>query len=112
MSSEKNKVEVIDRIYKVIQSRKNATPTDSYVASLRTGGLKKIAEKIGEEATETIIAAVGGDRKQTVYESADLIFMLMVLWSEMEIIPKDIFEELSRREGVSGHEEKNKRTKT
>ena len=79
---------------------------EQYVSFLRNKGLNKIAEKLGEEATETIVAAVTSKRNQTISESADLIFVLMVLLAEMKISPEEVFEELIKREGISGHVEK------
>lgn len=101
--------DIFDRLYAVIAARKGADPSSSYVASLYEKGLRKIAEKVGEEAVETVVAAVGPDRDALVGESADLLFHLMVLWAETGITPDDIRAELARREGVSGIEEKNSR---
>tara|TARA_Y100000590_G_scaffold456750_1_gene607949 strand:- start:4439 stop:4762 length:324 start_codon:yes stop_codon:yes gene_type:complete len=100
------KSDVIERIYNVIVEKKGADPKISYVSYLRNKGLNKIAEKLGEEATETIVAAVTSKRNQTISESADLIFVLMVLLAEMKIFPEEVFEELIKREGTSGHVEK------
>ncbi len=100
----------IDRLFATIESRKGGDPDKSYVAKLHGRGLNKIAEKLGEEAIETIVAAVAKDKAETVAESADLLFHLMVLWSAKGITPDEVFAELARREGVSGIDEKKGRT--
>ncbi len=105
-------IDVINRIYQTIVARKNANPQSSYVASLFARGNKKIAQKIGEEATEVVLASAGGDRKEIIHESADLVFHLMALWVTYGITPDEIGAELVRREGVPGLEEKAKRVKS
>ncbi len=100
---------VIDRLYAVIRGRRGADPDKSYVARLYAKGRLKIAQKVGEEGVETALAAVAGNRKELVGESADLLFMLMVLWSECGVKPADVFAELARREGRSGIDEKKSR---
>ncbi len=102
--------QVFSRLFAVIESRRTADPKDSYVATLLQSGTTGIAQKVGEEAIETIVAATAGDVQGTVSESADLMFHLMVLWAHLGIAPGDVFDELARREGVSGHEEKRNRT--
>lgn len=94
------------KLYATIESRKGADPGASYVASLFAKGRGKISQKVGEEATETVIAASGGDTQEIVRESADLLFHLMVLWADSGVTPEDVLNELKRREGTSGHEEK------
>ncbi|MEP2990355.1 MAG: phosphoribosyl-ATP diphosphatase [Parasphingorhabdus sp.] len=89
-----------------IRERRDADPGSSYVASLRTKGRAKMAEKLGEEAIETVIAAVQDDRNGAIGESADLLFHLMVLIADMDISLEDVIAELARREGLSGLEEK------
>ena len=101
----------IDRLFATIESRKGGDPDKSYVAKLHGKGLNKIAEKLGEEAIETIVAAVAKDKAETVAESADLLFHLMVLWSAKGIAPDEVFAELARREGVSGIDEKKGRAR-
>ena len=93
---------VMERVFAVIEQRRTADPKDSYVARMFAKGRKKIAEKVGEEAVETVVAAVDKDPGQVVYESADLLFALMVLWAQMGLKPEQIFAELARREGTSG----------
>jgi len=99
----------IQQLFDTVSSRKNAKVEESYVASLFAKGRKKIAQKVGEEATETVLASAGGDNKEIIAESADLLFHLTVLWAAHGITPDDIAAELKRREGVSGLEEKKSR---
>lgn len=101
--------DVIARLVDVIESRRNADPEVSYVARLFARGPRKIAQKLGEEAVETALAAVGDDKTETVSESADLLFHLLVLWAACDIRPQDVAAELARREGLSGIEEKKSR---
>lgn len=98
--------ETLSRLEATIQSRRQADPGSSYVAKLNARGLNKIAQKLGEEATETVIAALVEDRQALVGEAADLIFHLVVLLAAKDIPLADIMAELDRREGVSGIEEK------
>ncbi len=104
-----DKTEILDRLEAVIASRKGGDADKSYVAKLFAKGRKKIAQKVGEEAVETALAAVMDDKQEVVAESADLLFHLMVLWADMGISPDDIFVELAKREGISGIDEKNSR---
>lgn len=96
----------LSRLFETIESRRGADPDDSYVARLLARGTPKAAQKLGEEAIETAIAAVGEGREELIAESADLLFHLMVLWSLKGIRPAEVMAELARREGVSGLEEK------
>ena len=96
----------LDRLAAIIASRRHADPATSHVAKLLKQGRAKIAGKVGEEAVETVIAAVQNDRAAIVAESADLLFHLSVLWADAGISPDDIDAELARREGVSGLAEK------
>lgn len=89
-----------------IRDRRDADPGKSYVATLRAKGRPKMAEKLGEEAIETVIAAVQDDPAAVTNESADLLFHLMVLLADMNISLDDVLAELARREGLSGLEEK------
>ena len=93
-----------------IAQRLTASPETSYVAKLHAKGLKKIAQKLGEEATETVIAALAGDEKELVGEAADVIFHLMVLLAEKGVKFEQVLAELDRREGVSGITEKASRS--
>lgn len=101
---------VIERLYTVIRGRRGADPEQSYVARLYAKGRLKIAQKVGEEGVETALAAAAGTKADVVGESADLLFMLLVLWSECGVRPADVFAELARREGRSGIDEKKSRT--
>jgi len=101
-----NKEDILQAVYQVILDRK-ANPTDSsYTASLMRGGIDKILKKIGEEATEVVIAAKGGVHDEIVYESADLVFHLLVLLGHQNIPPEAVYDELRRRFGISGIAEK------
>ncbi len=104
-----DRTDILDRLERVIAARKGGDREKSYVAKLFARGTKKIAQKVGEEGVETALAAVLEDRGQVVSESADLLFHLMVLWSHLDIAPDEVFEELARREGLSGIDEKNAR---
>ena len=106
-----DKSEILTRLEEVIKSRKGGDIDKSYVAKLFHKGRKKIAQKVGEEGVETSLAAVMDDRQDVIAESADLIFHMMILWTDMGISPDEIFDELARREGLSGIDEKNARTK-
>lgn len=101
--------DVIDRLYTIIKSRRNADPAQSYVAKRLQQGTGKIAQKVGEEAVETVIAAMGGKRDEIIGESADLLFHLLILWADAGVHPDEIRAELARREGISGIDEKLKR---
>jgi phosphoribosyl-ATP pyrophosphohydrolase len=98
--------DILLAVYKVILDRK-ANPTDSsYTASLMRGGIDKILKKIGEEATEVVIAAKGGVQEEIVYEATDLVFHLLVLLGHQNITPEAVYQELRRRFGTSGISEK------
>ena len=97
---------MLDHLYATILSRRAADPASSYVASLNARGRARIAQKVGEEAVETVIAACRDDRAGIVAESADLLFHLAVLWADAGVTPDDIAVELKRREGTSGFDEK------
>ncbi|BCX82358.1 phosphoribosyl-ATP pyrophosphohydrolase [Methylomarinovum caldicuralii] len=98
--------DVLQRLAAVLEARKQADPQSSYVASLYAKGLDAILKKVGEEATETVIAAKGGDREQLIYETADLWFHTLVLLAHQGLGPEDVLAELARRFGLSGLEEK------
>lgn len=103
------KQDILEKIAAVIESRKGGAVDKSYVAGLFSKGRKKITQKVGEEAVELCIAATQDDRSEAISESADLLFHMMVLWSDMGISAEDIYDELIRREGVSGIDEKKSR---
>ncbi len=98
--------DILNKVAAVLEARKSADPASSYVAGLYAKGLDAILKKIGEEATETVIAAKGGDRKQIVHETADLWFHTLVLLAQQGLTPEDVLRELDRRFGLSGLEEK------
>ena len=100
--------DILSRIGAVIESRKpgnGADPSTSYVAKLFDKGLDAILKKVGEEATETVMAAKDGDPGKVVYEVADLWFHSMVALAHFGLKPEDVLRELARREGLSGLEE-------
>lgn len=96
----------LDRLEQIIAERRTADPGSSYVAKLTARGRAKIAQKVGEEAVELVIAAIADDRDEAVKEGADLLFHLTVLLADMGLSLDDIRAELDRREGVSGLAEK------
>ncbi|MCW8902411.1 MULTISPECIES: phosphoribosyl-ATP diphosphatase [Sedimenticola] len=101
----------LERLAEVLEARKNADPDSSYVAKLYSKGLDAILKKIGEEATETVMAAKDGDREKIIYETADLWFHSLVLLAHQGLKPQDVLDELDRRFGLSGLEEKARRGK-
>lgn len=102
---------ILNDLYATILSRKGADAQTSYTASLFAKGTAKIAQKVGEEAVETCIEALQGDKGKLKNESADLLYHLMVLWADQGIKPEDVYAVLEEREGTSGIAEKNSRTK-
>lgn len=98
--------DVLSRLTKVLEQRKQADPDSSYVAKLYHKGLDAILKKIGEEATETVMAAKDGDKDKIIYEVADLWFHSMVLLTQQGLTAEDVLKELDRRFGLSGIEEK------
>lgn len=98
--------DVLQEIAQVLELRKSADPESSYVAGLYAKGLDTILKKIGEEATETVIAGMQRDKEQIIYETADLWFHCLVLLASQGLGPQDILSELQRRFGLSGLEEK------
>lgn len=105
-----NMQSVFEQLSVTIESRKTASPDSSYVAKLFHKGANSILKKIGEEATEVVIAAKDENREQIVYESADLLFHLMVMLARYDLTLADVAEELARREGLSGLVEKASRS--
>src|SRR5713101_2909283 len=98
--------EALERLWRVIESRRGADPDTSYTARLFARGTAKIAQKLGEEAVEAVIEGVKGDREALIGESADVLYHLLVLWAACGVTPADVAGELARREGVSGINEK------
>ena len=101
--------DILQQLSEVLEQRKEAAPDSSYVAGLYAKGLDAILKKIGEEATETVMAAKDGDTKKIVYETADLWFHTMILLASKGLGPEDVLEELARRFGISGIDEKESR---
>jgi len=101
--------DVLSRLADLLEQRKSADPQSSYVAKLYAKGMDSILKKVGEEATETILAAKEGDPAKIVYETADLWFHCLVMLAQAGLKPQDVLDELARREGLSGIEEKAKR---
>jgi phosphoribosyl-ATP pyrophosphohydrolase len=93
---------VLDRLYKVIESRRGADPAVSNTARLFAKGTEKIAQKLGEEAVETVIEGVRGRKKDLALESADLLYHLLVLWADRSQKPDAVWAALAAREGISG----------
>jgi phosphoribosyl-ATP pyrophosphohydrolase len=98
--------DTLEKLAAVLDERKQADPDSSYVAKLYSKGLDAILKKIGEEATETVMAAKDGEKDKIIYEIADLWFHTMVLLSQQGLAPRDVLNELERRFGLSGLEEK------
>ena len=98
--------DTLEKLAKILEERKQADPESSYVAKLYSKGLDAILKKIGEEATETVMAAKDGVPEKIIYETADLWFHSMVLLSQQGLKPQDVLNELERRFGLSGLEEK------
>lgn len=96
----------LEQLESTIKARRDADPSTSYVASLFARGMPKIAQKLGEEAVETVIAAMAGDPKAVASEAADLLFHLTVLLAAAGVPLSDVMAELDRREGTSGLAEK------
>jgi phosphoribosyl-ATP pyrophosphohydrolase len=107
----KGMVETLERLAAVIESRKGGEAGKSYVAGLLAGDEDRLLKKIGEEATETVLAAKSGDRLHLVRETADLWFHCLILLSRHGLSPADVLAELERREGISGLDEKAARKK-
>ncbi|RKZ48994.1 MAG: phosphoribosyl-ATP diphosphatase [Gammaproteobacteria bacterium] len=105
------KNDVLSELAETLESRKNAAPDSSYVASLYDKGLDEILKKIGEEATEVVIAAKSGEKTAIIHETADLWFHTLVMLAQQGLSPDDILSELGRRFGMSGLEEKASRKK-
>ena len=103
--------DVLQQLAEVLEQRKQEPANKSYVASLYAKGLDHILKKIGEEATETVIAAKDGDKQKIIYETADLWFHIMVMLADQDLGPDDVIAELGRRFGLSGLEEKAQRLK-
>lgn len=97
---------VLEELYRVILERKINPAENSYTSALLKKGIDKVLKKVGEESAEVIIAGKGGTRDEVVYESADLLYHLLVLLACREVDPDEVFSELRRRFGMSGLDEK------
>ncbi len=97
--------DVLARLADVIETRRGADPATSYVARLLSRAPDAVLKKIGEEATETVMAAKDGDRPRIVAETADLWFHCLVMLAQYDLAPSDVLDELARREGLSGLDE-------
>ena len=104
--------DALDKLFATIAARKGSDPSQSYTAKLPAQGVEKCAKKFGEEATETVIAAIQKDRGELAKESADALYHLLVLWAASGITPEDVYAVLQSREGQSGLEEKASRAKS
>jgi phosphoribosyl-ATP pyrophosphohydrolase len=102
---------VLDRLFAVVESRRDADPMLSHSARLLSRGPAKVAQKFGEEAVECLIEAVAGNRDALIAESADVLYHLLVLWVSSDVAPTEVWAELARREGISGIAEKAARAK-
>jgi phosphoribosyl-ATP pyrophosphohydrolase len=98
--------DTLDTLEATIRARRGADPATSYTAKLFTGGRGKIAQKVGEEAVETVIAALSEDKTALIGEATDLIFHLLVLLADCDVSLDGVRAEIRRREGVSGIDEK------
>jgi phosphoribosyl-ATP pyrophosphohydrolase len=98
--------EGLDRLFATIAARKGADPASSYTAKLLAEGVEKCAKKFGEEATETVIAAISRDKAELAKESADVLYHLLVLWAASGVTPEEVYAVLKSREGQSGLAEK------
>ena len=103
---------VLDRLWSVIVSRRDADPSLSHSARLLSRGPAKVAQKFGEEAVECLIEVLRGDKTAVVGESADVLYHLIVMWVAAGVAPEEVWAELMRREGVSGITEKASRART
>jgi phosphoribosyl-ATP pyrophosphohydrolase len=103
--------EGLDKLFATIAARKGADPAQSYTAKLLAAGVEKCAKKFGEEAVETVIAAIQQDKAELAKESADVLYHLAVLWAASGITPQDVYAVLKSREAMSGLDEKASRPK-
>ncbi len=101
-----SKAEILEQLFQTVMARKGADPSESYTAKLFSKGTRKIAQKLGEEAVETALAAVSEGKDEVIAESADLLYHLTVLWADQDITPDEVFEALANRQGISGIAEK------
>ncbi len=109
MDDRKTDAAIVERLFRLIKNRRGADPKTSHTARLFAKGRATIARKVGEEAVETVVAALGETPERVAQESADLLYHLLVLWAETGVAPADVWTELERREGISGVAEKKAR---
>ena len=102
---------MLDALYQVVLSRRDAEPSSSHTAALFNKGVKKIAQKVGEEAVEAAIEGVLQEPEKLAAESADLLYHLLVLWAACDVEPEQVWQALAARKGVSGLVEKASRKK-
>lgn len=100
--SENMSEDILNRLADLLEQRKAADPASSYVAKLYDKGMDSILKKVGEEATEVVIAAKDGNKEEIIYETADLWFHTLVMLAKADLTPQDVLNELARREGLSG----------
>ena len=105
-----NAADILERLFAVIEDRRGGDTSESYTARLLAEGADRIAQKLGEEAVETVIAGATENRAAVISESADLLYHLLVLWAASGIAPGEVWAELARREGRSGLDEKQGRS--
>jgi phosphoribosyl-ATP pyrophosphohydrolase len=103
--------EILDQLYAVIEQRRGADPSESWTARLMQKGLPKICQKVGEEATETIVAALAESHDALLEESADLLYHLLVLWAAKGVQPDDVYDVLYQRRIGAGDVKKKKQKK-
>ena len=103
--------DALDKLFATIAARQGGDPNASYTAKLLAAGVETCAKKFGEEATETVIAAISRDKTELAKESADVLYHLLVLWAASGITPEEVYAVLRAREGMSGLEEKAARSK-
>ena len=112
MNGNPSSSDILRQLGEILEARKGQDPDQSYVTALYAKGLDAILKKVGEEATETVIAAKGSDPAKLFYETADLWFHTLVMLAHQGLGPDAVLDELARRFGVSGHDEKAARAKT
>lgn len=103
--------DILEKLCAVLDERKQADPDASYTASLLQHGPDKVLKKLGEEATELLLASKSNNNDDIIHETADLLFHMLVLLKHHELTLDDIYAELEKRFGLSGHEEKAGRSK-
>ena len=94
--------DILDELYQVIKARKGADPETSYTARLFAAGDAKVAQKVGEEAIETVVAGLAESHGDLVYESADLLYHLLVFWAQKGVDPAEVYDELKKRRREMG----------